>query len=387
MKRTLSLIPLLLLAAVPVSAQPSIQMGQTVSGSLSGDDPTLDDNSHYDVYTFRATAGQRVRVTLRSDDFDAYLAVGRISGGECQDECETDDDGAGGTDSQVDFTPSTSGVYQIRANSLSEGETGSYRLSLEAGPARREGGGARIRGDVAVGQTVSGELDEGDPTAGDDSYYELWRVRAAPGERLVVTLRSDDFDAYLGWGRMDGGDWDEIESDDDGAGGTDSRIEVTAGDDGTYVIRANSLSEGETGDYRLSVERGSGGSGDRPRRNDDARPTAARPLSIGQPMESSLDENDGTLDDDSHYELWTIRARAGQRLVITLASEDFDTYLAVGRMDGDDFEEIESNDDGEEGTDSEIVFTVPEDGTYVIRANSLGGGETGEYVLTVRAAS
>ena len=34
----------------------------------------LDDGSHYDIYTFSGPAGQRVRITLRSDDFDAFLA-------------------------------------------------------------------------------------------------------------------------------------------------------------------------------------------------------------------------------------------------------------------------------------------------------------------------
>ncbi|HEX8686331.1 MAG TPA: hypothetical protein VF654_07505, partial [Pyrinomonadaceae bacterium] len=221
------------LAAAPAAAQQFIRVGQTVSGRLDGSDLRLDDGSYYEVWSYRGRAGERLTVTLRSGDFDAYLAFGRLSGGECEGDCETDDDGAGGTDARITATLPADGVYGIRVNTLGEGETGDYTLSVEAAaaPAVRE---------ISLGQTVTGRLDEGDARdEDDDSFYELWSYRGPPGQRIVVTLRSADFDAYLGWGRLAGGEWEEIDSDDDGGGGTDARLQVTLGGEGEYAIRAN----------------------------------------------------------------------------------------------------------------------------------------------------
>ncbi|HEU4456372.1 MAG TPA: hypothetical protein VFR81_25115, partial [Longimicrobium sp.] len=214
------------LAAAPAAAQQTITLGQTVRGRLDSSKPTLDDGSHYEIWNYRGRAGERISITLKSADFDAYLAFGKMQGGTCSAECETDDDGGGGTDSRVTVTLGETGVYQIRANTLSEGETGSYTLQVSAAEPAAP---VRSSGTIAPGQTQRGRLEAGDPTADDDSFYDLWTVRASPGQRLTITLRSSDFDAFLGWGRMDGGEWEEMESDDDGAGGTDARLEVTVG--------------------------------------------------------------------------------------------------------------------------------------------------------------
>ena len=252
MKQILFAAAVLAAAAVPAAAQGPLAYGQTARGELGADDPQADDGSYYDVWTFTGRAGQRVSITMRSDDFDAYLAVGRDAV-ECGDDCHTDDDGAGGTDAAVIFTLPASGRYEIRANSLLEGETGAYTLTLQD---RGVPGPARPRGAVRPGETVDGALDENDPMADDESYHELWTVRGSAGDVLEITLHSDDFDAYLGWGRMVDGEFQELVSDDDGAGGTDSRLVVEMDDSGEYVIRATSLNADETGRYSLTVEHG-----------------------------------------------------------------------------------------------------------------------------------
>lgn len=240
-----------LFAATPAEAQRAIRAGQTLEGRLDASDPTLGDGSHYEMWAFEGRRGERVSVTLRSSDFDAYLAFGDIQGDEC--DCETDDDGAGGTDARVTMTLPRDGTFHIRANTLAEGETGGYTLTVEDLGEAPQPTVRRVR----VGQTVTGRLDASDAVAGDESFYELWTVRGAAGERLVITLRSGDFDAFLGWGTLGDGGWSEMESDDDGAGGdsTDSRLEVTLPESGEYAIRANTLSAGESGAYTLTVER------------------------------------------------------------------------------------------------------------------------------------
>ncbi len=83
-----------------------------------------------------------------------------------------------------------------------------------------------------------------------------------------------------------------------------------------------------------------------------------------------------------------VRARSGDRLVVTLRSEEFDTYLQLGRLQGDAFQELASDDDGMDGvgTDSRLEFDVDEGGEYVIRATSFSPNATGAYHLEVETS-
>ncbi len=251
MRRSATLAAAALLLAGPALAQGTVSFGQAVQGELSAAGPTLDDGSHYHLWRFQGTAGQRVVVMLRSEAFDAFLTVGADVGDGCE-ACETDDDGAGGTDARVRTTLPHTGTYEIRAGSYSAGQTGAYTLTLS------EWAVARPRGEIRAGQTVTGELDASDAARDGNAVHELWTYRGRPGERIRITLRSDEIDAYLGWGRLVGERWEELDADDDGAdeGGTDSRLDVVLGDDGVYHISAGAFLGGQHGAYTLTVERG-----------------------------------------------------------------------------------------------------------------------------------
>ena len=224
----------------------AIGVGQTVDGRLEAGDPRLEDDSHYDLYLFRGTPGERITITLRSDDFDAYLAWGTWDGTSFSEE-RANDDGGGGTDARLGVTISEDGSYALRANSLSSDETGSYTLSVE----RAQIVPVTVQA-VGLGQPVSGRLEPTDPVLDDDSHFDLYLYRGEPGERVVATLRSSDFDAYLTMGDWDGVDFYEDGSDDDGGGETDARLTATVGTEGGIHIRANSLSAGEGGAPTLS---------------------------------------------------------------------------------------------------------------------------------------
>ncbi len=189
---------LFLLSPAAVDAQTRIQAGQTLNGSLATSDPTLADDSHYDLYEYRGQAGERLRITMRSSAFDAYLAGGALQGGALTQEV-TNDDGGGGTDSQLEVTVGASGVYGIRANSLSAGQTGAYTLTVEllGAEAATPAGQATGTRTISAGETVSSSLDTTDPTLGDGQRYETYVYRGRPGEQIVVIMRSSDFDSYL----------------------------------------------------------------------------------------------------------------------------------------------------------------------------------------------
>ncbi|HEX8430383.1 MAG TPA: hypothetical protein VF625_03815, partial [Longimicrobium sp.] len=270
-------IAALLLAALPAAAlaQPgtAIRAGQSISGSLSASDSRMDDGSYYDQYVYRGRPGEQVVITMRSGAFDTFLSAGALAGSTFTP-AGSDDDGAGGTDSQLTVAVGSGGVLVIRANSLAGGSTGAYTIQLASSggggapvpptprptpaptPNRPQPGGAP--GTISAGQTVSGQLQTSDMMLADSSYADEYRYSGRAGDQIVITLRSTTFDTYLAWGAGSGASFVSEQTDDDGAGGTDSQLRVTVGSSGNYTIRANSLSGGTTGAYTLSVERAGG---------------------------------------------------------------------------------------------------------------------------------
>ncbi|HYW07215.1 MAG TPA: hypothetical protein VE913_09680, partial [Longimicrobium sp.] len=246
-----------------------LRAGVRVQGELAASDPVLpDDDSHYDDYTYTARAGERITVRLNSTAFDAFLHVGAPGAGSTLQNPVSDDDGGGGTNSRVEYVAARSGPVTVRVNTLSGGETGAYTLMLEstAGqvptpngqgpggqtPVRPAAPAARA---LRAGQRVEGVLAASAPRLDDGSHYADYTYAARRGERIVVRLDSDAFDAFLHVGRPGAGNALENESsDDDAGGGTNSRVEYVADRDGPVTIRVNTLGGGETGRFSIVVE-------------------------------------------------------------------------------------------------------------------------------------
>jgi hypothetical protein len=385
-RTSLALAPLALLLCTAASAQTPIRMGQTVSGRLTEQSMKApEDQSFYDLYTYAGKRGERVRFTLRSKDFDAYLNVGRADKSGSFESLDTDDDGGGGTDARVEITLPADGVYSVRANTLNAGDSGAYTLQLEQGvpPA------PVVLRPITVGQTVRGELTEADPKLGDDSFYDLYTFQARAGDGVTATLRSSDFDAFLVLGRMNGEEFEEIESDDDKGGGTDSRVSATLPAAGTYALRVNTLYGGKTGAYTLElasgvVEDDSGEGGEHDHDGESARTSAlhpgARPIRAGRTVSDSLRASDPEDSDGTYYQDWLYTGRRGERIVVTLRSQAFDSYLQFGRAQDGSFTYMDAQDDRGGGNDSLMAIALPEDGQYVLRVNTMSKA-TGPYSL------
>ncbi|HET6232752.1 MAG TPA: PPC domain-containing protein [Longimicrobiaceae bacterium] len=386
--RTAALAACLAAAATAPAAraQGRIAVGQRLQGSLTASSPKLTDGSYYQNYTLRAQPGQTVTVTLRSTAFDAYLAVGQMQNGQWS-ELDSDDDGAGGTDAQVQVAVPAGGELTIRANSLEGGATGAYTVQVAAGGAASYSGKPRPAPQgahtamptpqpIRIGGSASGSLDEGDAVLeSDNTRYDLYSFRGRAGQRVQVTMRSGAFDSYMAFGRIMNGSLSVSDSDDDGAGGNDSRVIATLPADGEYVIRANSLTAEGRGGYTVTVE-------ELP-----PAPPAPDPRSIrgGETVEGTLDANDPQADDHSSYDAYVYHGRAGERLTVTMTAGGFDAYLAFGTWRNGAFSQTDSDDDGAGGTNSKLEVTLPADGDYVIRANSLSAGATGPYTLRVES--
>jgi putative transposon-encoded protein len=103
----------------------SINIGTTVNESLSTTD-CVSQNFYFDSYSFTAIAGQRIRISMNSTAFNTVLQLfdpNRVL-------IEDNDNGGGGTNSLIIYTPTVTGTYFILALSASPNQTGAYTLNL-----------------------------------------------------------------------------------------------------------------------------------------------------------------------------------------------------------------------------------------------------------------
>lgn len=287
------------LSSVPATAQRPIVPGEITRGTLANGDPTLDDGAYYHDYVFDARRGETVVLLMDSDAFDAYLRLGmeRRSGG--WRELANDDDGGNGRDARLQFVVPEDGRYVVRASSFRGRATGGYTLVLAGGrasgggygydpgpaPLRRRNG--RGDGTVHAGERIDERLSSSDRRLDNGEPFHLYEYDGQAGERIRISLRSTDFDAYLVLGTPGGrhGVGDVLIRNDDDGGDRDAHIEFTLPEDRVYVIRVNPFGSGR-GEYTLEV--------DSDLRDDD-------PYSGGE--EYDEDDDYGQDDDTAHGEV------------------------------------------------------------------------------------
>lgn len=109
---------------------------------------------------------------------------------------------------------------------------------------------------LVAGRAATGNLQPGDGVGWVVGYYDEWIYSAAAGQRVVITMESEDVDAHLVVLRDDG---TEVAMDDDGGGDLNARVEFEVPATGRYTILAASLFSETTGRYTIRVEQPSGG--------------------------------------------------------------------------------------------------------------------------------
>ncbi len=229
------------LADLPTEGR-TLTIGDTMPGMLSSADRQIA-GRHVQAWALRVDRDTEVEIILRAEDFDAYL----YAMGPGFDEPLENDDGAVGTNSRLSATLSPGRTYVVVASALREGDTGAYTLSVtipvDLSDLPTEG---RM---LALGDTVSGFLADTDPIF-DGRHVQVWGLDVAPGTRVRITMRSEEFDTYLYLG---GPGLAEPRHNDDGADGTNSRLNSTLSRGGTYFVAAGGYRERHTGPYTLTV--------------------------------------------------------------------------------------------------------------------------------------
>jgi uncharacterized protein (TIGR03437 family) len=109
---------------------------------------------------------------------------------------------------------------------------------------------------LSLPQTVNGALSSTDcNNATTGRYFDLYSFSATAGQQIAILLTSTQYDTYLVLLDANG---NLIAEDDDGGGGTNSRIPADSGylsltASGTYTVIVSSFDEGALGNYTLSL--------------------------------------------------------------------------------------------------------------------------------------
>lgn len=249
------------LVAAPAAAQEPISLDQerSISGRLERTDPVApsepggDGQVHHDDYRVRLAAGQRVRLTVRSDDIDPVVAVYRAS---ALDEplAENDDDGES-LNSRLTFVAPEEGVYVVRVRSFGSDGFGAYTFAatplppLPAPMALDRGRRTRT-----TWNTVEGTLSAEDPDI-EGQHFDDYRLTLRAGQEVLVRVDSEAFDPMVQILAASDREGMALKADDDTGPGLNALLGFAPEEAGEYVIRVISFDAEGTGRYRLRVAR------------------------------------------------------------------------------------------------------------------------------------
>ncbi len=207
------------------------------------------------------------------------------------------------------------------------------------------------------GQSVTGSLGSGDQiNPHDGSFLDEISITAQPGQILIAAMESEAFDAYL---EVVDGQGQVIAFDDDSGPDVNALLAVRFPDGGTYTLRATSFEPESTGDYQLTH--------------------VLTQLDWQESHSGRLQSGSAQHPDDGSWmDEYPIAARAGQVLIASMTSPDFDAFLQLLDPSG---EVMAWDDDQGGGTDALMIAFLPRTGTYTLRANTYEPGEKGAYVL------
>src|SRR5690606_5411250 len=179
------------------------------------------------------------------------------------------------------------------------------------------------------------------------------------GELLTVSMTAIDagLDPLL---RLLDAAGEEVARDDDGGDGLDALLTATLPADGQYTIEATSFLESSTGAFELLAT--VPGAGD----------------------QILVLEEDGTVTDGATPATVAFEAFAGETLTISVrprgdANPLRDPRVALLDPSGTG---LARDDDGGEGLNPLLTYTVPSEGTYTASVDGFAGG-TGDFTITI----
>lgn len=245
---------------------------------------------------------------------------------------------------------------------------------------------------LQVGPPEEGFLgSEDDPRMPDGAPVQAWEVRGEPGQWLWIDLVSQNFDAYLYvWDAERG----ELLFDDDSGGGCHARIPILLPEGGRVTAVASQVGIRNPGAFTLQAsteeppivedfcayatqfDQG----GDFWLLPDDLTPIGRLEPVPGE-VEGRLQAGAGPMGPvEAQLQTWEVEFRQGQVVQIDLESDTFDAVLILS---GPSIDGYLVDDDGGEGLNSRLLFTVLQGGTYRLHVTGFGADAAGPYRLRV----
>lgn len=273
----------------PMNMSAPTQMGQIaanqqVSGNLSSMDGRWD-NKPTQTWAFQCMAGQAFQMDILST-WDNYAIVFDPMGTAV---ARNDDDGEG-LNARINLTCGATGVYRLGVTTFTSNTTpGAYTLQVQSmgqtslnqpqpmnvpqpmqQPVSQAAPGATMPsatpvslpitggipapgqiGTIQMGTNVQGRLETGDQRMNDGTWADVWQFQGTQGQRVVIELRSEEFDTYV---QLLDGQGNRLAEDDDSLGDLDSRVEFTLTGSGMFQIVVNNFSdERRAGVYTLTL--------------------------------------------------------------------------------------------------------------------------------------
>jgi hypothetical protein len=316
-----------------------IGYGETINGTFYNE--TCQD------WTFYGASNDTVQISLQSSNFDTYLYLYDAYGNLI----EENDDGGNGTNSQIIRMLTSGNTYTIGVCAYGGSTTtGAYTLSL-------------LYAGASGGQQTPLETRTGYLTP---NTYDTWTFDAMTGETVTIAMSSNDFDTYLELYAPNG---TLFAMDDDSGGNLNALIQsVVLPDTGTYIIRLKAFSGG-SGSYTATMSFTGGFVGETmPLTSNDYM------ISYGQRMTSNLAGFGG--------HRWAFYGTAGDVVIINVYSNDFDTVV---ELHDPSLMMLAQDDDGGDGTNSFLTYTLPRSGEYGIVVHGYSEGASGNYTVELKA--
>lgn len=403
----------------------------TIDSSLAYGDTRrilLDDDNPTVTFSFEGEAGDRITINAiadEPDELDTYLT---LLDSDAQVLFENDNIGDS-NNARIEYTLPEDGNYSIRLSAQSG--SGDVILGLAEGVGEVQA--------IQFGDTLTGNISDAAPTVGYTFVGEA-------GDTILIDMTADDTGALDTYLTLLGPDETVIFENDDSGGTTNSQIVYTLPESGTYTIIAGRYAEG-TGDFSLTLTAGqlptTGEPGsiatdgveilNAPSPDANVLSTGIAGIAVdiigfltgtdgetwyrivvatdgfvpsetgyvpANTIDSSAsipqlsDSNDGLLalgdsEDGAVTATFTslnfsFEGTANTNVIIEMIAEDTALLDPFLQLIGPDGAVIAEDDDGAGNLNARIIFTLPDDGTYTIRATRYGGA--GNFTVTLSDA-
>jgi hypothetical protein len=359
---------LLLLVIIPsVAAQSQnnplpIQYGQTVNGQFAS-------SSDYFFYAFTGNAGDIVQISATSSmGVDTYVQLG-----DANANLLAENDDTYGFDPYLEFILPSAGNYLIGIGAYGAGP---YSLTLNSPnaalvqpPPLQSTGQQQQPYSPAVpnaipiqyGQTLTGRTI-------DINTNIFYAFVGNAGDQVVITATSTEVDTFLQFGNANA----DLLAENDDADGTNSRIETTLQESGTYLIGVSGYG---AGNFSLTLSNANQPIAQPPQQQGGQGAGETIPIQYGQTVTGNAIDLETPI-------LYGFSGSTGDVIIIEVVSDIIDTYVLLGDSAGT---VIAENDDiSSTDLNSRIDFVLPATGNYII---GVLGYKPGPFTLTLTGTS